>query len=648
MTRRWLGLAGLSVWTLGAAVAGATAPVGPEVRERLARSPRVDVVVALQPPATAPRSIDGVRRRARDIARRASALIATVEPQVKSGDIAIHRRFDNASGFTASVSQAGLEALAREGDVVRVDLAQQGSAALAHSVLQINADIVHALGIDGRGVTLAVLDTAIDTSHPDLQGHIVHEECFCSGNCCPGDTNRLSGPGSAAGTGHVHGTHVTGIIVSSGDNGIASIGVAPGAKVVAIRVLDDHARGTVGDWIAALDWIATNRPDVRAVNMSLVSDDLYPPNCEQLSASNMLFRQVIDALRAQGTVVFAASGNNLDPEHMAAPACIATAVAVGAVDRNDSLALFSNTDSSLDLLAPGVSIRSDAPGAATAVLSGTSMAVAHATGAAALLWNADSSLTPDEVEAYLKSTGVPVTDIRNGLTFPRIDAFAAYKELQFHGDTARGGGSDHTDCLVEWRFDPGTRVRSRTRAVAVCRDGDASCDHDDVPGQCSFNVSLCFNVPDGRIAHCRTNDPIVALHLYTPGSSPDPIDTANAVAVFSSLPAMPVQGENVCAAPAEVRVPVRAHGHGERRIRLTATSFERQDTDVATLVCHGTCPGDCNEDGRVTVDELATGVAIALDQRPLAACPAADVNGDGSIGAGDAVSALNAALRGCP
>lgn len=644
MMVRWLGLAGLCVCTLGAAVA----PVGPEVRERLARSPRVDVTVALRPPSTALRSSDGVRRRAREIMRLSSAVIAEVQPQVARGDIEIHRRFDNASGFTASISPAGLDALAQQADVARVDLTQEGSAALDDSVMQINADIVRALGIDGRGVTLAVLDTAIDTTHPDLQGRIVHEECFCSSNCCPGNTDRLSGPGSATGTAAVHGTHVTGIMVSSGNNGIASIGVAPGADVVAIRVLDDEARGNLGDWIAALDWIATNRPDVRAVNMSLVSDDIYPPNCEPLSASNMLFRQVIDALRAQGTLVFAASGNNLDPQRLAAPACVATAVAVAAVDGNDALALFSNTDSSLDLLAPGVSIRSDAPGASTVVLSGTSMAVAHATGVAALLWDADSSLMPDEVEAYLKSTGVSVTDVRNGLTFPRIDALAAYEALQFDGPMARGGGSLLTDCLVEWRFDPGTRVRSRTRAIAVCRDGDATCDHDSVAGQCTFQLSLCFNVPDGRIPHCRTNDPITLLQVRAPRSQPqDPTDAGNAAAISDALPPTPLAGEKVCTGAIELTVPVRAHGRGERTVQFTAESLDRRDSDRATLVCSGTCPGDCNEDGSVTVDELTTAVAIALGERPMTDCPAADVNGDLGVAVDELTLALGATLNGC-
>jgi len=649
MTWRWLGLAGLCVLTMGAAAGGPTALIGPEIRARLAQSPRADIAVVLRPPTVALRSIDGIARRRARIVERQASVINQALAQTGAGDIEIRHRFDNASGFTASISQAGLEALAQQPDVLRIDLAQEGKAALAESAMQINADIVRALGIDGRGVTVALLDTAIDTTHPDLQGHIVAEECFCTSGCCPGNTSRLSGPGSATGTAVIHGTHVAGILISQGNDHLASIGIAPGAEVIAVRVLDDRARGALGDWLAALDWVASNHPEVRAVNMSLVSENLYPPNCESLSAFNMMFREIIDTLRARGTLVFAASGNNANPERLPAPACIDTAIAVGAVDRDDVVADFSNSDSSLDLLAPGVSIRSDAPNASTAVLSGTSMATPHAVGVAALLWNADPNLTPAEIEGYLRKTGFPVSDSRNGLTFPRIDALAAYQAMQFDGPMARGGGSRLTDCLVEWRFDPGTRIRSRTRAVGVCRDGDATCDHDSVAGQCTFQLSVCLNVPDGRIPHCRTNDPITLLKVHAPRSQPpDPVNAGNAAAIVDGLPPTPLTGEKVCTSPIDLIVPVHAHSRRERTVQLTAESLDRRDSDRATLVCSGTCASDCNGDGIVTVDELATGVAIALGRRPLTDCPAADVNADLVVEVDELSLALSATLSGCP
>jgi subtilisin family serine protease len=558
--------------------------LAPEIRERLAASDRVDIAVALRPPAEHT-AADERQQRAR-ITQRRAAVLAQARAQLAPDDIEIQHQFTTANGFTASVSAAGLAALAAHPDVLRIDAAQYGGAALANSVPQINGDLVRVLGIDGHGVTVAVLDTAIDTAHPDFTGHIADEGCFCFG-CCPQHKNRAFGPGAATGIGigAEHGTHVTGIIISQGTHHIASIGVAPGAQVTALRVLNEDWRGALGDWVAALDWIAANRPDIRAVNMSLVSDALYPPGCDDGSVFNMMFHEVVDTLRTHGTLVFAAAGNNFNPTMMGAPACVSNVVAVGAVDGQDMIADFSNSDAGLAVLAPGVEIRSTAPNASTTVLSGTSMATPHAVGVAALLWSADPGARPDQIESYLRTTGVPVRDERNGLTFPRIDALAAYQALLRDTAYARGGGSRLTDCLVEWGFVPATTMHSRVRPTAVCHDGDPACDRDDIPGQCTFELSLCFNVPDGRIPFCRTNDPIARLTLRAPQiGAADPIEAGNAAAAAAVLPPTPIEGQRVCTEPIHLRVPI-VNGHGLRTVHLTAESGERRDVDRAHLVC---------------------------------------------------------------
>ena len=559
--------------------------VAPRVLERVASGDRVDVVVLLQQPPRATRAADLAARRTHIAQRRANVLrgvLAATQPD----DVVVRHQYVNASGFSATVSRAGLATLANQADVLRIDESAQGSAALANSVPQINADTVHGLGIDGRGVTVAVLDTAVDTAHPDLAGHIVAEECFCASACCPGNVTRLSGTGSATGTAIIHGTHVTGIIVSQGTNHIADVGVAPGADVVAIRVLDNNGRGAVEDWIAALDWLAANRPDVHAVNMSLVTDSLFAGSCDNDDAINVLFKQIIDTLRAQGTLVFAASGNSGTATMMAAPACISSALGVGAVDHDDAVARFSNGDAQLALFAPGVSIRSTAPNASTAVLSGTSMATPHATGVAALLWDAQPDLTADQVASIMRTTGKPITDSRNQLAFPRVDALAAYAAAQFAAPLVRGGGSYLSDCLVEWRITPRSIVDTRARVDAVCHDGDPACDHDSVPGQCTFNLSLCFNVPDGSIPYCRTNDPITRVTLYTPRpNAPDGIDAGNAAATLDALPPTPIVGEQVCSLPIALTVPIGPRGRGLRAMHVTAETRDRRDVDHARFVC---------------------------------------------------------------
>ena len=225
---------------------------------------------------------------------------------MRAEDIRVHHEFGVASAFTASATRAAISQLLADPMVLRVDPMQYGSGALAESVPQIKADTVHRRGDLGQGVTVAVLDTGFDPTTPDVAGSIVAQHCFCTGGCCPDGTSEQSGIGSAF-THAPHGNHVTGIIVSKGM--IAPVGVAPAAKVVAVKVLNDSNRGFLGDWIAGLEWIATERPEVQAINMSLVSDAVFPTACDSTDSYNIAFAQVLGMLRARGTLTFVASGN---------------------------------------------------------------------------------------------------------------------------------------------------------------------------------------------------------------------------------------------------------------------------------------------------------------------------------------------------
>ena len=131
------------------------------------------------------------------------------------------------------------------------------------------------------------------------------------------------------------------------------------------------------------------------------------------------------ALRANGVTVFASAGNNSSGSLMGAPACLSNVVAVGATDTADDVAGFSNSNSATDVFAPGVDVVSDATGGGTISLSGTSMASPTAATCAALIRRARPTATPAAIETTLESTGVAVTDVTHGLTFPRIDCAAA-------------------------------------------------------------------------------------------------------------------------------------------------------------------------------------------------------------------------------
>ncbi|HEY5565099.1 MAG TPA: S8 family serine peptidase, partial [Rhodothermia bacterium] len=136
------------------------------------------------------------------------------------------------------------------------------------------------------------------------------------------------------------------------------------------------------------------------------------------------FANLINALRAVGVTTFAAAGNNSSAAQMILPACLSGVVSVGATNDFDQIASFSNTNLYTDLLAPGVGILAGVPGGGVATYSGTSMASPHAVGCVALQIEAGRAIAPGAIEAWLKGSGVPVTDARNGLTFPRVDCLA--------------------------------------------------------------------------------------------------------------------------------------------------------------------------------------------------------------------------------
>jgi hypothetical protein len=575
-----------------AAPAQNASKLGPEIRQRIEAAGEAEVFVTLATRQVRAGTDLGARRRA--VAEAGDAVLATLSPQ----HVRVHRRFTYVSGFTATVTTQGLEQLLDNPAVVGVDPPRYGSAALAQSVPQIRADAVHRRDHRGAGVTVAVLDTGVDPTHPDLAGSIVDEHCFCSNNCCPNGTREQSGTGSAR-TGHVHGIHVTGIIVSKGI--VAPTGVAPGAQVLAVKVLDDSANGLLADWIAALDWIAADRPDVQAINMSMESEAQYAGYCDSIDSYTRAFAQVLGALRARGTLTFVASGNYGRPDKMAAPACVSSAVAVGAVTKHDTVASYSDADSALDLLAPGGSslwpvvdpypqaIKSTGLGHSTALLSGTSMATPHATGTAALLLSLDPTLSADALEGLLESTGVPTRDPRNNLTFPRINALAAMNAVVNVTRPLGGGGPRTSDCLVEWNVDPPEIATALPRPTLVCRDGDP-CDHDQIPEQCTFAVSACFNVSDRRLPACSSDATIMDYGVLSPAANGGAADISNAAAIRAAMPPLPLSDQHACTSAIDIVVPAGTRA-GVKEVRFFARAADgRIDDDRLRLLCRPARP----------------------------------------------------------
>ncbi|MCX4905864.1 S8 family serine peptidase [Streptomyces sp. NBC_00878] len=271
-------------------------------------------------------------------------------------------------------------------------------ASLDRSVKQIGADKAWAAGYDGKGVRIAVLDSGVDTTHPDLKDQVVAAKNFST---APDATDKNG-----------HGTHVASIAAGTGaKSGGKYKGVAPGAKLLSAKVLDDDGVGDDSGIIAGMDWAAEQGADI--INLSLGGGDT--PEVDPVEAQ-------VNKLSTEKGILFAiAAGNSGEDgeQSVGSPASAAAALAVGVVDDSDRLAPFSSTGPGLDgavkpdVTAPGVdttaasakgSLIAEAVGekpAGYVTLSGTSMATPHVAGAAALLKQQHPDWTYTELKAAL-------------------------------------------------------------------------------------------------------------------------------------------------------------------------------------------------------------------------------------------------------
>lgn len=350
----------------------------------------------------------------------------------------------NGPAFAAEIDREELKILQSDPRVRAVGIDIGGHGALLQSAPLIGVNAVRAKGVDGNGVTIAVLDTGIDVSNPDFAGRIVAQHCFCDNldgsGCCPNGDEQQSGPGAAIDD-NGHGTHVTGIAAGGGAS--APAGVAPRAQIVAIKVMDgSNAFRSFTQIYRALQWIADERQDVRVINMSLGSAALYPTSTCERSAIALGMEDVIARLRRRGVLITASTGNQGSKTEIALPACMQDVLGVGAVYDSvgsysyygcddpsahfASVTCFTNSNDAIDIVAPGAPISASRRGGGSAAYAGTSMAAPHVAGVIALMVQVGGArITAAEIEKILKSTGKTAVDPRNGRAFPSLDAAAA-------------------------------------------------------------------------------------------------------------------------------------------------------------------------------------------------------------------------------
>jgi subtilisin len=311
-------------------------------------------------------------------------------------------------GFSAAIPEGRLGAVTRDPRVKYIERDQVVTAvgqSLPKGIDRIDAEqspTARINGIDNLdyasgervNVDIAVIDSGIQPNHPDL--NVVGGQNFTSGD----PTKWADGNG--------HGTHVAGTAAAL-DNGLGVVGVAPGARLWAVRVLGNSGSGQLSWVIKGVDWVTdtTKHPPIEVANMSLGAG-----NSPTLNAA------IANSVAAGVTYAVAAGNDSADaagysPANNTTPGVITVAAIADADGQcgGDTLASFSNYGTVVDLAAPGVNILSTYKGSKYATLSGTSMASPHVAGAAALYKAVHPDASPAEVESTLKGLATPQSQV---------------------------------------------------------------------------------------------------------------------------------------------------------------------------------------------------------------------------------------------
>lgn len=459
----------------------------------------LDVLVALREPAALRQLAPTEPLRSRWIERTVNAL----ERDHMALGATVTRRYDHIPVVRMSVPPVFLQVLAADQRVEQITPNRRVRAFDTEGNNLMSVPAVHSLGFKGRGVGVAVLDTGVDYRHPELSPggtDPATSKTIKLWDSVSNDDDPMDREG--------HGTAVAGIVAGK------ERGVAPDARIVAVRVLDEDGEGTEDEMLDGIDAIlasvaAGNPYNIKVANMSFggYDDQEWPPysgTCDDIDAATAAaFASLTDA----GIAIFAAAGNGGCTEGVAWPACMSDAVAVGAVYddeictselpligcvshtqyfgagecqpegcsdeyKADRIACYSDSGDKLDIWAPSDCARTAAPGDETVdCFNGTSAAAPYAAGVAALLSQAVPARTADALVDALKTTGKPIKDTRNDITRNRVNAQAALSLLQ--------------SCTA-----PAAPTGLRSNKLSVCADEEFSLAWDAVAGAASYTVHV--------------------------------------------------------------------------------------------------------------------------------------------------------------
>lgn len=470
--------------------------------------------------------------------------------------------FETIPFLSLEVTPDDLDKISNMPDISSIEEDRLSEPTLAQSVPLIGASNGTFNGYNGNGQAVAILDTGVDKNHTDLAGRVVSEACYSTSNpsggiqslCADGSTESTAAGSAMPYANGVcpigkcdHGTHVAGTAAGAQ-------GVGRGASLIAIQVFSLFPASYCGsgattpcalsyssDQIKGLERVRqlSGSLNIASANMSL-GGGKYLSNCD---ASNTALKAVIDNLRSGGIATVIASGNSYYSDGIGSPACISSAISVGAswdaagyvnscggqsTSAVDSVACFSNSASFLNLLAPGALINAPVPNGSYGNWTGTSMATPHVAGAWAVLKQRAPSATVDQILNALTSTGVPVLDTRNNITKPRINVAAAVNVLGGGAQTyalsvAKAGNGTGTITSSPGGINCGsdcTENYSANTIVTLTAAPTAGHSFGGWSGSCSGSSSSCTVTLNAArsVTATFTQPPQATLHIAKVGS----------------------------------------------------------------------------------------------------------------------------------
>lgn len=418
---------------------------------------QIRIIVGLDIPFLPEGQISTLEAQQNQHASIANAQIALLN-RLSTLNVQSVKRFETIPYIAMIVDKTALSVLYQDPLVGSITRDQQRKPLLSESTPLIGATRAWADGFSGKGWTVAVLDTGVDSTHPFLKDKVIDEACFSSNNdpelyqgmisvTCPNGTEEQTGSGAGihcTGDFCDHGTHVAGIVAGNSDE---FSGVAKDATILSVQVFSllhsedicykSGLRSPCSvtydrDVIRGLEYVYQQRDShqIAAINLSIGGGEYSSVEACDQEEDLLPMKAIVDNLRSAGIPTIAAAGNNGNGDALAAPACLSNVISVGSTRDNDAVSSFSNTAAFLDLFAPGAQITSSVPGGSYKAMDGSSQATPHVAGAWAVLrsYAPTNTTNIDTVLLKLQETGVPIVDKGNQRTLktiPRIQLDAA-------------------------------------------------------------------------------------------------------------------------------------------------------------------------------------------------------------------------------